>query len=260
MRALVVDDFDPPGTGIRLTDIDRPVPASGQILVRMRLAPVNPSDLNHIRGTYHASPAEVIWNRDGGPVTFDPARTQPCPVPPLVLGGEGVGVVEAAEGGRLARRLVGKRVAIAANPFGTWAEYSVTDARRVVVLPAAVPDAQAAMFFVSPLTAWIPTHEVLRVGHDGYRLITTAGSALGRMVLQLAAEAGWRTIAVVRRGKVAAELVAAGATHVISTATMPLIDEVRRFTDGRGSAGRSTASADHSPPTLWPASALAAIW
>lgn len=234
MRALVVDQFDPAGTGVRLADIERPSPTAGRILVRMRLAPVNPSDLNHVRGTYHASLAEVIWNRDGGPVTFDPARTRPCPIPPLVLGGEGVGVVEAAGGGLMARRLLGKRVAIAADPVGTWADYCVTDARRAVVLPAAVPDAQAAMFFVNPLTAWILTHEVLRVGPDGYLLITAAGSALGRMVLRLAAEAGWRTIAVVRREQAAAEMLAAGATHVIATATTPLVEEVRRLTDGRG--------------------------
>lgn len=234
MRALVVDRFDPLGEGTRLADIAPPSLGPGRIQVRMLYAPVNPSDLNHIRGTYYDSLTDVIWNRGRSPVTFDPERLRPCPAPPLTLGAEGVGIVEATGGGLLARRLRGKRVSIAADPLGTWADICVTDARRAVVLPRSVPDEQAAMFFVNPLTAWILAHEVLRVRRNGWLLVTAAGSALGRMVLRLAVEAGWQTIAVVRRSEAIADMAAAGATHVVATDAEPLVEAVQRLTDGRG--------------------------
>ncbi len=234
MRALIVDRFDPQGAGVRLAETAPPPLGSGKIQVRMLYAPINPSDLNHIRGTYYASLSDVIWNRGRNSVTFDPERLRLCPTPPLTLGAEGVGIVEATGGGLLARRLRGRRVSIAADPLGTWADVCVTDARRAVVLPRSVPDPQAAMFFVNPLTAWILTHEVLQVRRDGWLLVTAAGSALGRMVLRLAVEAGWQTIAVVRRSAAKADIAAAGATHVVSTDTEPLVEAVQCLTNGSG--------------------------
>ena len=74
------------------------------------MAPVNPSDFNYINGTYERAFARMIWNR-GVERPTGPAG-DPAPAPPYSLGVEGVGIVEASGGGLLARRLVGKRVAM----------------------------------------------------------------------------------------------------------------------------------------------------
>lgn len=224
---------------VRVVDVPRPEPAHGQVRVRMRLAPVNPSDLNFVHGTYHDALARTLWNHGAGSadprVFFDPAHMNPCPLPPYALGGEGVGVVDAYGGGLLARRLLGKRVAIAAGPpQGSWQEWTVVDARRAVVLPPSVADEQASMFFVNPLTAFILARKVLCVPRGDWLLVTAAGSALGSMMVRLGRRFGFRTLCVVRSAAGRAPLDALGADAVVTTDTQDLIAEVHRITQGRG--------------------------
>ena len=71
-----------------------PVPASGQVLVKIECAPINPSDTYFLAGMY-----------DGDPDDEDPKVKYP-----LAPGWEGAGTVVASGGGFMAWRLVGKRV------------------------------------------------------------------------------------------------------------------------------------------------------
>jgi NADPH:quinone reductase-like Zn-dependent oxidoreductase len=177
----------------------------------------------------------VVWNASGPGVYFDPQRANPCPVPPYALGGEGLGIVEACGSGFLARRLNGKRVAVAGGPpNGTWQECVVVDAKRAVALPASVADEQGAMFFVNPITAYVLLRKVLQVQRNGWVLVTAAGSALGKSVVRLGRRDGFRTICVVRSSAHSAELQALGADAVIETDRQDLVAEVSRVTSGQG--------------------------
>ncbi|MCJ7452018.1 MAG: hypothetical protein MUO39_06015, partial [Steroidobacteraceae bacterium] len=140
---------------IRIEDVPVPEPGPGQVRVRMIMSPVNPSDLNFLRGTYSQALERIVWNQGrhaaGLPLYFDPGLSNPCPKPPYALGGEGVGIVDACGAGLLARRLRGRRVAVASGPpNGTWQQCTVVDAKRAVVMPESVADEQAAMYFVNP--------------------------------------------------------------------------------------------------------------
>ena len=224
---------------IRIETVPVPEPGAGQVRVRMLMSPVNPSDLNFVRGTYHSALERIIWNQaartEDSRVYFDPAHANPCPVPPYALGGEGVGIVEACGSGFLARRLRGKRVAVASGPpHGTWQEYTVVDAKRAVAMPDNIPDEQAAMFFVNPITACVLIREVLKVPRNGWVLLTAAGSALGKSVVRLGRRDGFRTICVVRSNANSAALKALGADAVIETDRQDLISEVARITAGLG--------------------------
>jgi NADPH:quinone reductase-like Zn-dependent oxidoreductase len=205
----------------------------------MLMSPVNPSDLNFVRGTYHGALERIIWNQGrtaADPrVYFDPGRGNACPAPPYALGGEGVGIVDARGAGFLAKRLRGRRVAVASGPpNGTWQEFTVVDAKRAVAVPESVPDDQAAMFFVNPVTAYVLIREVLEVPRDGWVLVTAAGSALGKSVVRMGRRDGFRTICVVRSGANSAELTTLGAEAVIETDRQDLIGEVARITGGQG--------------------------
>jgi NADPH:quinone reductase-like Zn-dependent oxidoreductase len=234
IRAFTQDPRD-----IFIEEVPVPEPGPGQVRVRMLMSPVNPSDLNFVRGTYFQALERIIWNqrRFGAElrVCFDPGLSSPCPMPPYALGGEGVGVVEACGAGLLARRLRGRRVAVAGGPpNGTWQEYTIADAKRAVVLPDTVADEQAAMFFVNPITAYVLVREVLKVPREGWVLVTAAGSALGKSVVRMGKRDGFRTICVVRSSANTAELTALGADAVIETVRQDLIGEVARITGGRG--------------------------
>ena len=234
IRAFTQDPAD-----IRVEDVPTPEPGPGQVRVRMRLCPVNPSDLNFLRGTYHQALKRIIWNQPRSEaetrVFFDADRANPCPVPTYALGGEGVGIVEECGAGFLARRLRGKRVAVASGPpQGTWQERIVVDAKRAVALPDSIPDEQGAMFFVNPITAYTMIREVLNVPRGGWVLVTAAGSALGKSVVRMGRRDGFRTICVVRSGANTAELTSLGADAVVETSTQDLVAEVARITGGRG--------------------------
>jgi len=239
MKSARISAYTRDPRDIRIEDVPVPQPGPGQVRVRMIMSPVNPSDLNFLRGTYSNALERIVWNRGrraaGLPLCFDPGLSNPCPQPPYALGGEGVGIVDACGAGLLARRLRGRRVAVAGGPpNGTWQQCTVVDAKRAVVMPESVPDEQAAMYFVNPVTAWVLIREVLKVPRDGWVLVTAAGSALGKSVVRMGRRDGFRTICVVRSAANSAQLAALGADAVIETDRQDLIGEVARITKGRG--------------------------
>ena len=195
-----------------MRDVETPIPGNGQVRVRMRLSPINPSDLMTVRGQYGRLPRL-----------------------PATPGFEGVGVVDAVGPGWLAKLRglkLGKRVAVLNGLGGNWQEQVVLSARFVVPVPDDLPDDQVAAFFVNPATVLVMTERVLQVSRGAWLLQTAAGSALGRMVIRLGKHVGFRTINVVRRKEMAAELEAIGADEVLSSTEDDLVKRVHEITGG----------------------------
>jgi NADPH:quinone reductase-like Zn-dependent oxidoreductase len=214
MKAAVFDRFGVPEEVLQAREVPQPEPGAGQVRVRMVASPVNPSDLLVVRGEYGR-----------------------LPTLPATPGFEGVGVVDRSGGGVIAlfRGLKpGKRVAVLSGGGGAWAEFAVVPARQLVPLPDAIPDEQAASFFVNPASALAMTRYVLKVPPGEWLLQTAAGSALGRMVIRLGKHYGFRTINVVRRRGQAEDLQGGGADAVICTADESVPERVRALTDGKG--------------------------
>jgi NADPH:quinone reductase-like Zn-dependent oxidoreductase len=117
---------------------------------------------------------------------------------------------------------------------GTWAEYVVAPAAQLIPVPEGVSDQTAAQFVVNPLTAWIMTVEELAVGPGEWLLQTAAGSTLGRVVLQIARQRGFKTINVVRRREQCEELKALGADEVICTDEEDIAARVLEIVDKAG--------------------------
>jgi NADPH2:quinone reductase len=180
-----------PATVLKTVNLERPVPRPGEVLVRMLATPINPSDLMYIRGRYTV-----------------PAH---CPATP---GFEGVGIVEASGGGLRGRLMKNRRVVVLNRRGGNWAEYAVVPATEVIPVSSSISIEQAATFFVNPATAWVMTREVLKVPQGQWLIQTAAGSALGRMIIRLGRDRGFRTFNIVRRESQAEELRRLGADHV----------------------------------------------
>src|SRR5437868_14698593 len=92
MKALVFGRFGEPSEVLQLQDGPVPEPGAGQVRVRMLASPINPSDLMTVRGQYGRLPSL-----------------------PATPGFEGVGIIEAAGPGLLARLRglkPGRRVAV----------------------------------------------------------------------------------------------------------------------------------------------------
>jgi NADPH2:quinone reductase len=211
MKAIVLDRHGDPAEVLQIREVPAPEPGLRQVRVRMLAAPINPSDLLTIEGRY--------------------GRLPNLPATP---GFEGVGVVEAAGGGLLARLRKGKRVALINAKGGTWQESCVVPAKHVVPVPDDIPDEQASMFFVNPVTAVAMVRHVLKVPPGSWLLQTAAGSALGKMVIRLGKLYGFKTINVVRRREHAEELKRYGGDVCLNETDEPIEERVKDITVGRG--------------------------
>lgn len=210
MKAIVCERWGEPEEVLQVHDVPEPTPGRGEVRVRMIACPVNPSDLLMVRGQY--------------------GRQPPLPATP---GFEGVGIVEAGSG-LLARRVMGRRVAVLNGGGGNWKEHVIIPARQAVPVPKELTDEQAATFFVNPASALIMTRYVLQVPPGAWLLQTAAASTLGRMIVRLGQRYGFRTINVVRRREQAEELLRLGGTAAIATNEESLTERVQALTGGEG--------------------------
>lgn len=175
MRAVILKNFNPTDN-LFVDDIQVPSLRSGDVLVRIGAAPINPSDLVFLRNQYGIK--------------------KPLPVVP---GFEGAGTVVDARGA-LARALLGLRVACHApeNGDGTWAEYMVCRASACIPLLTTVTIEEGASLIVNPLTALALMDIVKKGAHKTF--IQTAGAgALGKMLARLARREGIEVLNIVRR-------------------------------------------------------------
>lgn len=183
MLAVVQESFAEPVQSVAVRDRSPGELQTGQVLVEMLASPVNPSDLMTLRGGYGRLPDL-----------------------PAVPGYEGVGIVRKAAAGLYGRWLVGQRVAVICPTGGAWAEQFIASARQVIPLPRTLSVEQGSMFFVNPATAWLMTRSVLAIPRGAWLLQTAAASAVGRMIVRLGRETGFRTLNVVRREDQAEQL------------------------------------------------------
>ena len=174
--------------------IEVPQPEGRQVLVKVRLASINPSDVMFVKGMYGQPRAQ------GRPAGF-----------------EGVGEVVAAGDDTLARSMIGKRVAFATglSNWGSWAEYAIADAAACIPIMDGVRDEDAAAMIVNPLTALAMFDTVREEGEKAF-ILTAGASQLCKLMMGVARDEGFRPIAIVRRDEQIPILEQAGAAHVLN--------------------------------------------
>jgi NADPH:quinone reductase-like Zn-dependent oxidoreductase len=210
MRAVRFARFGEPTEVVSIEELPQPQPAPGEVLVRLRARPINPSDLFALRGSYGALP--------------------PLPATP---GMEGAGTI-AALGEGVATLQVGQPVVVLGGN-GTWQEYAIVRADEVIPLPPGLSDQQAATIVVNPVTALVLLRE-LGLSAGGLVLQNAANSAVGRHVIQLSRYLGLRTINLVRRLELRDELLAEGADHVLLDDNSA-IEQIKALSGGKGVRG-----------------------
>lgn len=193
---------------LRFEDVDPGAPGKGQVRLRHTAIGVNFIDTYDRSGLY--------------PVTL-----------PSGLGREAAGVVVEAGKGVTALR-AGDRVAYAGNTPGAYAEERVVDASRVVKLPDAVSDRDAAALMLKGLTAWFLLRRCHRAKRNEWILLHAAAGGVGLIALQWAAALGAKVIAVVGSDEKAALVRTQGAAEVIVSSRENVAERVRAITRGRG--------------------------
>jgi len=128
---------------------------------------------------------------------------------------------------------IGQRI-VTVGVTGTWQEYVVADASRVLAVPAGMSNSTAAQILSNPLTAMILTGEELDVRPGEWLLQTAAGSTVGQLVIQLGAHVGFKTLNVVRRRSAVDDILALGGTAVICTEDEDLRERVAEISGHDG--------------------------
>ena len=167
-----------------------PTPGAGEVIVKMRAAPINPADLNQIEGKY-------------------PVRAEL----PATPGFEGAGIV--AEAHRDVTNVNADALVILPHNAGTWRDALAVKADELVVVPAGIEPVPAAMLKINPMTAWRLLHDYVDLARGDWLIQNAANSAAGRAVIQIAHELGYKTVNVVRRSELIGELRAEGGDVVL---------------------------------------------
>jgi NADPH:quinone reductase-like Zn-dependent oxidoreductase len=166
-------------------------------------------------------------------------RAGAYPVPPVVpglLGYEAAGAVELAGPG-VQGFTPGDRVCVLPTfrpgQYGVYAERAIVPAASCLPAPPKLSAIEAASIWMQYLTAF-GIVEAGRAGVGDYVLVPAASSSVGLAAIQIANWVGAEPIALTRHSTKAARLAALGARHVIASAEMDVVAEVRRITGGRG--------------------------
>lgn len=190
-------------------ELPDPVPAAGEVRVRIAVAGINPRDVKRRAGS-------------GGRVMEHPL---------VVPGDDGAGVVDAVGTGVSADR-VGRPVWVhSANhlrPLGTSAEYVTVPAAQAIPLPDGVSFVEGACLGVPALTA----HRCVFADGpvEGRTVLVTGGAgAVGRYAVQMAALAGAEVIATASTPDKRRAASDAGARHVVDRRRTDAAETVSRL-------------------------------
>ena len=197
-----------------------PVPAVGQVRVRVHVSGMNPSDTK-TRGGF------------GGNMAME--------FPRIVPGQDGAGVIDRVGAGVPESR-IGERVwiyeAYRGRPLGTAAEYTVVPSHHAVKLPDSMGLGRDAFDTGAGLGVPAMTSHRCLFADGGIQgqtvLVTGGGGGVGNPAIQLARWAGARVIATVSRPEQEAAARAAGAHVIVNRKRENLVEAVRAATRGQG--------------------------
>ena len=190
MKAAQYSEIGHPPVVVTLVDDDPGAPGEGEVLIDVVASPINPSDLLMITGDYASRPE--------------------LPASP---GNEGLGRV-AALGAGVDSLAVGNRVLLPRGG-GTWRHQMRCQARMAMPVPAESDALQMSMLVVNPPTAALMLREFVALEAGDWVIQNAANSAVGRYLIALAAAQGVRSVNVVRRPGLEAELGDLGASVVV---------------------------------------------
>lgn len=208
MRAARYPTSGPDAAKLSVVSIPHPVPAAGEVLVRVRFSGVNPTDWKSRKSGGNASVSDVVVpNQDGA--------------------GEIVAVGEGVDPGR-----VGERVWLWEGQWqraqGTAAQWIALPSVQAVELPSGVSLSLGAGLGIPAITA----HRCLFADGplDGAQVLVHGGAgAVGHAAIELARWHGARVATTVSSEEKAELARAAGAELVVNYRSEPVVERLRSW-------------------------------
>ena len=216
MKAIVQERYGPPGSVLRLEDVDRPPVGDDEVLIRVRATSVNTPDWITVTGVPY-----ILRLRSGLRRPRTPIR-----------GTDVAGVVEAV-GANVTDLQPGDEVfgsswtGALATP-GTFAEFTVVPAAQLIKKPAGLNFEEAAASVMAGVTALIAIRDVGKVRSGTRLLINGASGGVGTFAVQIAKVLGAHVTGVSSTGNL--ELLRSlGADHAIDYTKEDFTRDERRY-------------------------------
>ncbi len=206
MKAVRIHTHGGPDV-LRVEEVPAPEPGPGEARVRLAACGVNFVDIYQRLGQYR--------------LTL-----------PVALGQEGAGTVDAV-GPQVSEVRVGDHVAFA-NVMGSYAEYAVAPAWRLVPVPSGLDDRIAAAVMLQGMTAHYLAHATYPLKPGDAALIHAGAGGVGQLLVQMAKRKGARAIATVSTDEKAEIARSVGADDIVLYSRTDFEVEVKRLTAGRG--------------------------
>jgi trans-2-enoyl-CoA reductase len=190
MKRIDITAYGAPEKVAQCVDVpDVGAPGPGEAVFDVLTFPINPADISFCRGSYRLRPAL-----------------------PATPGAEGVGRITAVGSG-VAHLRPGDLVINMQRE--NWAQRRRVRAEDAIPIPPGLELMQAAMLRINPPTALLLLEDHVALAPGDWVIQNVANSAVGRHIIVLAKARGVRTLNVVRRDDVAAELRDLGADVVL---------------------------------------------
>ncbi|MBF4518323.1 zinc-dependent alcohol dehydrogenase family protein [Flavobacterium sp. ANB] len=209
MKALFTNTYESEFVN---TEIEKPAPKKGEVLIKIHASGVNPID-NKIR------------------LGLSPYAS---PVLPAILGTDLAGVIEEIGEGVTDFKVGDEVYGLAGGVLGvqgTLAEYTAVDADLLAIKPKNLTMKEAAGIPLVLLTAWEGLIDRAKVQKGDKVLVHAGAGGVGHMVVQLAKIFGADVYATVSPQK--AEIVKSYGATAIDKNTL-VEDYVNQYTDGKG--------------------------
>jgi NADPH2:quinone reductase len=222
MKAIQVQKTGGPEV-LTLVDLPVPKPKANEALVKIAAVGVNFIDVYFREGRYPAQP-------------------------PFIDGQEAAGTVTEV-GSEVKSLKPGDRVAYT-GVLGSYAEYTVAPADRLVRVPDKIKNQEAAAAMLQGMTAHYLVHSTYPLKKGETALIHAAAGGVGLLLVQMAKNIGARVIGTAGSEEKAKLARDAGADHVIIYTQQDFAEETKRLTDGKGvhviydGVGKSTFDKD----------------
>jgi NADPH2:quinone reductase len=209
MKAIRVNEFGAPEV-LRIQDVPDPKPDSGQVVVRIKAAGINPVDTYIRSGVYARKPSL-----------------------PYTPGADAAGLVEAV-GVNVKRFRPGDRVFINGSITGALAELALCNESRVHPLPPRVSFAQGAALGVPYYTAYRALFQRAHAIAGETVLVHGASGGAGIACVQFSRAAGLTVIGTAGTEKGLALVAEQGAHHVMDHRAPDHVEKIMAATEGRG--------------------------
>jgi len=209
MRAL---RFDKTGSldELKLASIARPIPRGGEVLIQVKAAAINPSDIKNVLGKMHETSVPRTPGRDFAGVVVEG--------PPELIGSSVFGT-----GGNLGF-----------GRDGSHAEYLAVPQSVAVPLPNGIPFESAATLGLPFITAYSALVSAAGLRSGETILITGTTGAVGRVAVAIAASLGATILGTARSASKIPPPSAMPVAHWINLESDDLPTKVRDATNGRG--------------------------